>query len=96
MAAFSVKKVYYIPHRDLIVLSGSLESGKVAPGDAIDLPREVQGPGWVPIHDVQQIPFLDGRTELGLVLLWDVVSGAPMMEFSALEGLALQIRTGTN
>jgi hypothetical protein len=96
MAAFTVKKVYYIAHRDLIVLSGALESGVVRPGDAIDLPREIKGPGWVPIHDVQQIPFLDGRTELGIVLLWDTVTGAPLMEFSALEGLALQIRPGTN
>jgi hypothetical protein len=96
LAAFSVKKAYYIPHRDLIVLAGVLESGVVRPGDAIDLPREINGPGWVPIHDVQQIPFLDGRTELGIVLLWDTVTGAPLMEFAALEGLALQVRSSSN
>lgn len=93
MAAFTVRKVYFIPHRDLIVLTGAVESGRVKPGDAIDLPRELKGPGWVPIHDVQQIPFLDGRTELGLVLMWEAVIDAPLMEFGWLEGLALDVRS---
>ena len=92
MAAFRVDKVYYVPVRDQVVLTGAMESGRVRPGDAIDLPRELKGPGWVPIHDVQQIPFRDGRTRLGVILLWDTLSAAPLMEFKDLEGLALDVR----
>lgn len=92
MAAFFVRKVYFIPHRDLLVLTGTLDSGRVRPGDAIDLPRELKGPGWVPIHDVQQIPFLDGRTELGVVLQYEVITGAPLLELPSLEGKSLDVR----
>lgn len=92
MAAFTVDKVYYIPHRDLIVLAGHCESGRPLPGMMVDLPREINGPGWVPIHDVQQIPFADGTTKLGIVLLYDVVTSAQLMEFTDLEGLALDLR----
>jgi hypothetical protein len=92
MAAFKVKKVFYVAGEDLIALAGGMESGFVKPGMSIDLPREVKGPGWVPIHDTQSVPFRDGKTLLCILLLYDVVVGAPLMEFTDLEGLALEIR----
>lgn len=92
MASFYVDKVYYLAHRDLVVLAGRPESGLPVPGGAIDLPREVKGPGWVPIHDVQKVPFQDGTTKLCVVLEWSVLESAPLMEFSSLEGLALDLR----
>lgn len=94
MAAFLVDKVYYVPHRDLVVLTGAMESGIVRPGYSVDLPREIKGPGWVPIHDVQTIPFRDGKQRLGIVLQYELLTGGPLMEFSHLEGLALDIRSG--
>lgn len=91
MAAFEVQKTYMVPHRDLIVLAGRAVSGMPRPGGAIELPRELKGPGWVPISDVQQVTF--GEVErLCVVLEWAVVEGAPLMEFADLEGLSLQIR----
>lgn len=92
MASFRVEKAYFVPHRDLVVLAGRMESGKVERGGGIDLPRELKGPGWVPIFDVQVIPFKDGSTRLTVVLEYEALTGAPMMEFSALEGLSLQVR----
>ncbi len=91
MAAFHVEKTYLVPHRDLIVLAGSPVSGLPVPGGAVELPREVKGPGWVPIFDVQKVQFAD-RERLCIVLQHAVVEGAPLMEFSDLEGLPLQLR----
>lgn len=91
MAAFQVLKTYLVPHRDLIVLSGTPVSGMPVPGGAVELPREVKGPGWVPILDVQKIRFGD-EDRWCLVLEHAVVEGAPLMEFGDLEGLPLQIR----
>ena len=91
VAAFEVEPTYMVPHRDLIVLAGKAVSGMPRPGGAIELPRELKGPGWVPISDVQKVPF--GEVErLCVILEWSVVEGAPLMEFGDLEGLALQIR----
>ena len=92
MASFTVHKVYYAGHLDKLVLAGRAESGLPRPGWAIDLPREVKGPGWVPIHDVQTIAFNDGTSRLCVVLEYEVVTGAPLMEFSSLEGLSLDVR----
>ena len=92
MAAFRVTKALYMPSRDLIVLAGELDSGKVMAGWRVDLPRDIRGPGWVPIHDVQHVPFADGVTHLCLVLQYEVVTSAPLMEFADLEGLALEVR----
>ncbi len=92
MAAFRVVKAYYVAHKDVIVLAGVAESGMPKRGWAIDLPREVKGPGWVPIADVQMIPFQDGTQKLCVILDYEVVVGAPLMEFSSLEGLALDVR----
>ncbi len=92
MASFRVDKVYYVTNQDLLVLAGALESGVVKPGWSIDLPRELKGPGWVPIHDVQQVPFANGITKTCVLLDYEVVVGAPLMEFSDLEGIAMDVK----
>lgn len=87
-----VLKVYYVPHLDRLALVGRPEGRPPVPGGSIDLPREIRGPGWVPIFDVQQIPFADGlRT--AVILEYHVVEGAPLMEFSDLEGKTLETRS---
>lgn len=91
MASLQVKKVYYVPHRDLVVLSGEILGRAPQPGWAIDLPRQLKGPGWVPISDVQVISFADGD-RLCIILDWAVLEGAPLMEFSDLEGKALDYK----
>ena len=90
--AFHVDKVYYMPQHDLLVLAGRADPTVPTPKDAIDLPRSIQGPGWVPIRDVQVVPFEDGTERLCVVLDYDVVVPAPLMEFKDLEGLDLDVR----
>ena len=91
MGSFHVVKVYWVAHRDLVVLAGAPGESLPRPGQSIDLPREVKGPGWVPIHDAQTIEFADGPRPC-VVLEYAVVEGAPLMEFSDLEGKALPVR----
>ncbi len=94
MAGFQCDKVYYMAHRDLLVLAGRPVSGQPSAGWSVDLPREIKGPGWVPVHDVQTIPFADGTDRFCLVLEYEVVTSAPLMEFSDLEGRVLDLRPG--
>lgn len=94
MAAFRVHKAYYVSHQDCVALAGRIESGKVAAGMRIDLPREVKGPGWVPISGVQTVQFADGKARLCVLIDYEVLTGAPLMEFADLEGLALDVRPG--
>lgn len=91
--SFRVHKTFGVPHRDLVVLVGVIEGTPPVAGGSIDLPVEVRGPGWVPILDVQEIE-LGGRLQTGVVLAWQVLDGAPLMEFADLEGLALDCRRG--
>ncbi|MEZ4240249.1 MAG: hypothetical protein R3F59_29660 [Myxococcota bacterium] len=86
-----VQKVYYQPVADRLVLAGTTEGRAPVPGGSIDLPRELKGPGWVPIADVQTVPFADGLRTC-VVLAYQVVEGAPLMEFSWLEGRILDTR----
>ncbi|MEO0601970.1 MAG: hypothetical protein AAF211_11080 [Myxococcota bacterium] len=90
--AFFVQRVYFVPHRDLLVLAGRPEPTVPVPGGAIDLPGEVKGPGWVPIADVQTIAFADGTEKLCVVVDYQYIESAPLMEFSDLEGKPLDIR----
>jgi hypothetical protein len=91
MASFQVHKVYWVTQRDLVVLAGL--PGEVLPraGHAIDLPREVKGPGWVPIADAQTVEFADGPRPC-VILDYAVLEGSPLMEFSDLEGKILSVR----
>ncbi|MEQ1572499.1 MAG: hypothetical protein ABMA64_43165 [Myxococcota bacterium] len=88
---FQVDKVYYLPHRDLVVIAGRVEGAPPRAGGSIDLPRQINGPGWVPVHDLQTVAFADGD-RLCVILDYQVLEGAPLMEFSALEGLILDVR----
>ncbi|MBX2797420.1 MAG: hypothetical protein KTR31_07130 [Myxococcales bacterium] len=92
---FFVDKVYYLPHRDLLVLAGRPQGDAAQPplpGGRIDLPEEIKGPGWVPIADVQTVAFEDGTDRLCVVLDYEVVVPTPLMEFRDLEGRALEVR----
>lgn len=91
MASFRVDKVYYLPHRDLVVLAGVAESGHPRVGGGIDLPRQIKGPGWVPISDVQTVQFGEAE-KVCVVIDYAVLEAAPMMEFTDLEGLSLDLR----
>jgi len=91
VGSFLVQKVYWVAHRDLLVLAGAPGEKLPQAGQAIDLPRELKGPGWVPIADAQTIEFADGPRPC-VVLDYRVVEGAPLMEFSDLEDKALSIR----
>lgn len=91
MASFLVQKVYWVAHRDQVVLAGAPGETLPRPGQAIDLPRDVKGPGWVPIADVQVVEFADGPRPC-VILDYGVLEGAPLMEFSDLEELALEVR----
>jgi hypothetical protein len=91
MASLQVDKVYYVPHRDLVVLAGQLLGREPAAGWSIDLPRALRGPGWVPIADVQKVAFADGERTC-IVLQYAVLEGAPLMEFSDLEGAVLDYK----
>ena len=90
--AFHVDKVYFVPHRDLLVLSGRQDGAPPVPRGSIDLPREIKGPGWVPILDVQAVPFAGGDARPCVILEYSVLESAPLMEFSDLEGLTLEVR----
>ncbi len=90
--AFQVDKVYAVFHQDLLVLAGRVESTPPTPGGFIDLPVDIQGPGWVPIRDVQEVPFADGTHKLCVVLDYAVIEPAPLMEFADLKGLTLEVR----
>ena len=90
--AFHVDNVYFVPHRDLLVLSGRVEGAPPVPGGSIDLPREVNGPGWVPILDVQTVPFAGQVAKPCVILEYSVLEAAPLMEFKSLEGLSLEVR----
>lgn len=93
MAAFRVDKTYYMPNRDLVVLAGAAESGVPQPEQQIDLCKTIGGPGWVPVFDVQHVPFAGGELKLCLVLQYDVFATVPLMEFSVLEGKSFSLRS---
>lgn len=92
MASFTVSRCFYHPVGDHLVLAGRLESGMAAPGMQVDLPRELRGPGWVTVSDVQVVPFRDGTRQLCLILPYASISEHPFMEFGDLEGKALDVR----
>lgn len=96
MGRFYCHRAYWLMTRDLLVLSGKILEGPVEPGMAIDLPRSIRGPGFVPIHSVQEVTFEDRPPELGVVIQWHHLDAAPMMEPSHLEGRTLQVADDAN
>lgn len=94
MPAFHVDHTYYIAARDIFLLAGHTVSGTVKPGMAVDLPKEIRGPGWVPIGGVQTVPFGKGVSKLCLLIDYQFVAAAPFMEFDHLHGKTLDVRGG--
>ncbi len=88
---FKVKKSFYLGSRDLLVLTGDVLQHPVQPGMFIDLPRELRGPGRVPIHTVEFVSFADNRDELCVTIQYHHLATAPLMEFSAVEGHVLEV-----
>lgn len=90
--AFFCQRVYYVPHRDLLVLAGRPDPTVPVAGGSVDLPHELKGPGWVPIADVQSVPFADGTHQTCIIVEYQYIEAAPLMEFSDLEGKPLSLR----
>ncbi len=91
MAAFQVDKVYWHPTQDLLVLAGRLEGSWPSTDLQVDLPREIGGPGWVPVLTVQVVDFQDARRTC-LILHDSVVAGKPLFEPDHLQGKAVDLR----
>jgi len=84
-----VHKAYWMPRTDALVLTGQLV-GQVEPGMLVDLPREVNGPGPVPIRSVELVEFTTG-TMLAITVDHDELEVAPLMEYADLEGRLLEV-----
>jgi len=91
MAFFQVFKTYYLFKKDALVLTGQLV-GEVEPGMYVDLPREVNGPGPVPILGVEVVQFADGALP-AITIAHEHIEDAPLMEFCDLEGRLLTVST---
>jgi len=93
VAAFYCEKTFYLANGDSFVMAGRMVSGTVHEGMAVDLPRELRGPGWVPIAGAQTVPFDDGRALLCLLIDYAIIAGSPFMEFGDLHGKTLDVRS---
>lgn len=93
MPAFHVDKAFYYARKDSVVLAGAfVDSDDVVPGFLVELPAEVKGHGYVPIADITTVQFADDRAQLCLVLAYEVFYDSPLLEFSDLEGLTLNVK----
>lgn len=91
MSLFKVKRSFYLGSRDLVVLTGDVLRHPVQPGMFIDLPRDLRGPGRVPIHSVEFVKFANNVDELAVTFLYHHLATAPLMELSAVEGHVLEV-----
>lgn len=91
MGRFFCARAYWLMTQDLLILTGKVLEGPVDAGLAIDLPTSIRGPGFVPIHSIQEITFDDRPPELGIVIQWHHLDAAPMMEPSHLENRELKV-----
>jgi hypothetical protein len=89
MGCFQVFKTYFLFKMDALVLTGHLV-GEVEPGMYVDLPREVNGPGPVPILGVEYVQFADGALP-AITIAHEHIEDAPLMEFCDLEGRLLEV-----
>ena len=89
MGFVQVHKAYWMPRTDVLVLTGQLV-GQVEPGMLVDLPREVNGPGPVPIRSVELVEFATG-TMLAITVDHEELEVAPLMEYRDLEGRLLEV-----
>lgn len=93
MAEFHVDKAFFLGRTDQLVLTGAPSLGPVVPGMYVDLPREVEGPGPVPIAAVEVVKFADGREVPALCIDFHHLDAAPGLEFASLEGRVLAVYT---
>ena len=87
---FKVDNAYFHPGYDLVVLTGSVAQAPVRAGMHVDLPREVNGPGWVPIASLEYVQFPTGP-KLALTIPFSAIGGTNL-EPSVLEGRELEVR----
>ena len=88
---FRVQRAYYLPRRDLIVLTGTLVSGDLRPGMLVDFPRSMGGPGLVRIATVETVRFADGNEDLALTVDFHDLEPSPLFEPSRLEGRVIDV-----
>ena len=91
MKRFYCERAYWLMTRDLIVLTGKILEGPILPGMSIEFPTSIRGPGFVPIHSIQEVTFEDRGPELGIVIEYRHIESAPLMEPSHLEKRVLKV-----
>lgn len=91
MGRFAVERSFYLPNRDLMVLTGALLNGDMEPGDRVELPTRLGGPGLVPIAAVEMVQFADGREVPAICVELKWIEGVPTFEPVTLEGEILGI-----
>lgn len=90
MPRYRVKKCYWLAHRDLVVMTGTIVDGPVLPGMFINLPTQLRGPGLVPIASMEEVEFPTHK-ELAVVIEYRELEPAPMFEPSTVEGRVLDV-----
>ena len=94
MPGFKVDKAFYYALKDSVVLAGAfVGEDDVVPGFLVELPAEIKGHGYVPISDITTVQFADDREQLCLVLKYEVFYDSPLLEFSDMEGLTLNVKS---
>ena len=88
---FRVRKAFYLPDRDLLVFTGSALEGEPVAGMLLELPRTLQGPGFVPITSVESVRFSDGHEDLALTVAFHHLESVPLFEPSRCEGRVLRL-----
>lgn len=89
VSLYRIEKAFYHAGFDLVVLTGSVSQGRLEPGMWIDLPKEVGGPGRVPIQSVEYVEFLTGR-ELAVTVNYQDLSNAAF-DPAVLEGSEVEV-----
>jgi len=91
MGAFRVKAAYYMSARDIVVMTGVIESEPVDPGRFIDLPKEIGGPGWVQISNMERVQFTT-HMEIAVCFPIRALDKAPLFDVSQVEGHILDVK----
>jgi hypothetical protein len=93
MARFAVDRAFYLPARDLMVLTGAPDEGEVGPADLVDLPSRLGGPGPVPIESIEWVRFEGGREVPAVCVRLVHIESTPDFEPAHLEGQILEVTT---
>ena len=91
MGQFKVKSTYYLPPRDLLVLTGDVVTPRVEPGMWLDLPKELDGPGKVQIASMEYVQFADRSQQLAICLPMNALSESFSFDLSSVEGEVLKV-----